>query len=280
MQPKHSGADRHRLDRATARAWLLAGVALLVLGPAIALAADPVPSPSPSAVPEPVATESRTSTPTASAQPAPTSEPSPTPSPTVEPTPGATPRIVSVLMYRRSAIVRQYTNYWCVPAATQTMWNLVRGDSNSTYLRQSTLYKQIRLHNRYRYSTNGNDVEGWAWALRRWTYKPYVARAYLSKTVAIDSIVEAIDRTGHPVGVTVRSGTHAWVVIGYRTAIDPNDPTRRTLQGFYVTGPLGGYRDPYPYRYVSLTSFKAVYTRYHESQRKVVWEGLYVVVND
>ena len=226
--------------------------------------------------------ESPNPTPTASPEPTPTATPEPTPTPTVTPapTPAPTGRIVSVLMYRRSAIVRQYTNYWCVPAATQTMMNLIRGESNATYLRQSTLYGQTRLHNRYHYATKGNDVEGWAWALRRWTYKPFVAHAYVSKTVAIDSIAEAIDRTGHPVGVTVRSGTHAWVVLGYKAAVDPADPTRRTITGFYVSGPMGGYPDPYPYRYLTLDQFKKVYTRYHEWQRKVVWEGLYVVVND
>ena len=56
--------------------------------------------------------------------------------------------------------------------------------------------------------------------------------------------------------------------------------SQRTLLGFYVTGPLGRAPDPYPYRYMTLASFKSVYTRYHEWQRKVIWEGLYVVVND
>lgn len=286
MHPRYPQTAHQRQTSTFVRAWLLAGAAVLVLGPAIALAADPAPSASPSPTAVPTAEPTPSPSPSASevVQPAATQSPTPTPSPTVEPTatpiPVPTPRVQSVLMYRRSAIVRQYTNYWCVPAAVQTMWNLIRSDSNNTYLRQSTLYKQIRLHNRYRYATKGNDVQGWAWALRRWTYKPYVARAYVSKTAALNSIVEAIDRTGHPVGVTVRSGTHTWVVIGYKMAVDPNDASKRTLQGFYVTGPLGGYPDPYPYKYVSLASFNKVYTRYHEWQRKVIWEGLYVVVND
>ncbi len=240
--------------------------------------ATPVPTPDPTSTPVP--TTDPTPTPDPTSTPVPTTDPTPTPPPTPAPTPIATPRTRSVLIYRRSAIVRQYTSYWCVPAATQTMWNLIRGESNTTYLRQSTLYKQTRLHNRYHYSTLGNDVEGWAWALRRWTYKPYAARAYLSKTTAMLSIVEAIDRTRHPVGVAVKSGTHAWVVLGYKAAVDPIDPTKRTLLGFYVTGPLGSPRDPYPYRYLSVDAFRSVYTRYHEWQRKVIWEGLYVVVSD
>jgi len=188
--------------------------------------------------------------------------------------------IQTVLLYRRSAIARQYTDYWCVPAATETMWNLIRSGTNTSYMRQKVLYRQTRLHNRYHYNTTGNDVDGWSWALRRYTYRPYQAHAYLSKTTALQAIVAAIDRTHDPVGVTVRAGTHAWVVIGYRAAVDPSDPTLRTLQGFYVSGPIGSPRDPYPYRYMTVDAFRAEYTRYHEWQRKVIWEGLYVVVND
>jgi hypothetical protein len=42
---------------------------------------------------------------------------------------------------------------------------------------------------------------------------------------------------------------------------------------------LGGSPDPWPYKYVTLAAFNKVYTRYHEWQRRVIWEGLYVVVN-
>src|SRR5688572_4023180 len=39
----------------------------------------------------------------------------------------------SINLYRSGAMVLQYTNYWCVPAATQGMVNIVRGTSNRTY---------------------------------------------------------------------------------------------------------------------------------------------------
>lgn len=282
--------------RAALRAWLLALAALLVLGPAIASAADPEPAPTPIATDAPTDTPSPSPTPSPTSSPTPTPDPTstptpgptaePTPSPTAEPTPsptatpGPTPRIDKFLIYRRSAIVRQYTSYWCVPAAAQTMWNLISGGSNTTYARQRIMYWHIRWHNRYKYSTPGNDVQGWAWGLRHWTDQPYYAHAYVSKTVAMESIVAAIDRTHHPVGIVVRAGTHAWVVLGYRVSVDPADPTRRTLLGFYVSGPLGSPKDPYPYKYLTLDAFRKEFTRYHEWQHKVIWEGLYVMVND
>jgi hypothetical protein len=177
-------------------------------------------------------------------------------------------------------MVRQYTNYWCVPAATQSMVNLVRGTSNRSYLTQKFYYKRIRAHNRYTYRTLGNDPQGWAWGLRTYSYGTamYAARMYSNKQQALDAIVASIARTRDPVGVTVHGGTHAWVVLGYRTTHDPIEPTKKTILGFYVSGPLGSTADKWPYAYLTVSQFKMHFTRYHEWQRKVVWEGKWVII--
>ncbi|HEY4632810.1 MAG TPA: hypothetical protein VIH00_02750 [Candidatus Limnocylindrales bacterium] len=207
-------------------------------------------------------------------------EPDPTPEPTPEPTPQPPP-IQKEFIYRSAAITRQYTNYWCVPAVTQSMWNLIEGVTNRTYARQKSLYRQIRKHNRYRYTTKGNDVQGWAWALRRFTGEDYQARAYASKSRAMAEIAEAIDRTGHPVGITINHGSHAWIVLGYKAQPSATDPDKRTLLGFYVSGPLGpNSRDPWRYRYVTMANFRRYFGKYHERTRKVIWEDKYVLVSD
>jgi len=178
-------------------------------------------------------------------------------------------------------MVRQYTNYWCVPAATQSMVNLVRGTSNKRYLTQKYYYKLTRQHNRYTYSTLGNDPQGWAWALDYFSKSTdYVARSFSDKTQAVNSIAEAIRRTGHPVGVTVRGGTHAWVVLGYRYSVNLADPTKRSLLGLYVSGPLGTVSDRWPYKYLTVSDFRDAFTRYHEWQRRVIWEGKWVVISE
>jgi hypothetical protein len=175
-------------------------------------------------------------------------------------------------------MVRQYTNYWCVPAATQSMVNLVRGTSNRTYATQKFFYRKTREHNRYTYATLGNDPQGWSWAVRAYSGKPYSAFSFSSKAAALDKIVSSIERTGDPVGVTVHGGTHAWVVLGYRTSHDPGDPTDQTILGFYVSGPLGTTADKWPYRYLTVDAFRQHFTRYHEWQRSVIWEGKWVVI--
>ena len=281
-------------------ALVLAGAALAIL-PLSAFGDDeasPTPTPTPTVVidvaadtpTDPPAAEAPTPTPTPTAEPTatPTAEPTPTPTPTPTPGPTATPPpslppsvIKSVLLYRSSSVVRQFRKYWCVPAATQTMINIILGQQNRSWSRQYALYRQIRANNRYTYATSGNDVAGWAWALRHWTHQPFAAKSYTSRTAAVNAIVEAIDRTSHPVGVTVKRGTHAWVVLGYKARVQVDDPTKRTILGVYVFGPLGpGASDPWPYKYYNLTSFAKVYTAYHEWQRRVVWEGRYVIVAD
>ena len=302
---------RARIGRAR-RVLLSGGLGLLVMGaaPWSAAAADASPSPeataeatpTPTASPEP--TEEPTPAPTpdpgignaeATAEPSPTPEPSNTPPPTPDPTPTPNPSpsptppppsptatIRALNLYRSTAMVRQYTNYWCVPAVTQSMVNLVKGTSNKSYLTQKFYYKLTRQHNRYTYVTKGNDPQGWAWSLRYFTQSRanYQWRSFTNKTTAINSIAEALKRTRHPVGVTVYGGTHAWVVLGYRMFVNVDDPSKQTLLGLYVSGPLGTTADRWPYKYLTVSQFRDVFTRYHEWQRSVIWEGKWVVISE
>jgi len=279
---------------------LAAGLGLSMLGamPWAAAAADESPSPSPTVTPAPTPTPvpvdtqatpppttqtappDPTPTPTPDPTPTPPPDPTPTPTPTPVATPRPTPVITSVNLYRSGAMARQYTSYWCVPAATQSMLNLALGTSNRRYLTQKYFYARIREHNRYRYITRGNDPQGWAWGLRRFSGGTlmYAAKIYSDRQQAINAIVESIARTGDPVGITIRKGTHAWVVLGYRTSHDPIEPTKKTVIGFYVSGPLGTTADKWPYAYLTVAQFNTYFTRYHEWQRSVIWEGKYVII--
>lgn len=275
-----------RSRRRPIRQLLLAlGLGLSILGAmpwAVAAAEESTATSAPTASPTPestpVPTPEPTPVPTPEATAAPT--PAPTPEPTAAPTPRPAPVVTTVNLYRSSAMVRQYTNYWCVPAAVQSMVNLVRNTSNRAYATQSYYYKMIRRNNRYTYATRGNDPQGWAWGLRNFSRGTamYAARMYSNKQQALDAIVASIARTRDPVGITIKGGTHAWVVLGYRTSHDPLEPTRKTILGFYVSGPLGSRADRWPYAYLTTAQFNTYFTRYHEWQRKVVWEGKWVII--
>jgi hypothetical protein len=187
---------------------------------------------------------------------------------------------IDVNLYRPSSVAYQYTRYWCVPTNAQTMLNIIYGRTDRTRDTQARYQWHVHRLNRYTYATKGNDVAGWArfldlWVAGDWHYRD---RWYDTRTQAVAAIVESIDRTGHPVGIVVDRGTHAWTVLGYR-ATQVRGSSARTIEGLYVSGSLRN-SDPRPYRYMSLSSFALRYTRYHEWQRAVVWEGKFVIVSE
>jgi hypothetical protein len=127
-------------------------------------------------------------------------------------------RFLDVNLYRPYAIVRQYTSYWCVPASAQTMINVINRTTDRTYATQSRYAWHAQRLNRYTYASRGNDPRGWALLLDKFVGGEwhYADRTYGSQTAGINAIVESIARTGHPVGVVVDRGTHAWTVLGFR----------------------------------------------------------------
>jgi hypothetical protein len=216
--------------------------------------------------------------------PAPTAEitPDPSPDPALESAPLGQVTIDTNL-YVPYAIVKQYTSYWCVPANAQTMVNLVLGRLDRTYKTQTRYAWHVKRQNGYRYTTRGNDPRGWARFLD--LVLPgdlhYVDRSFATKSEAIGAIVESIDRTGHPVGIVVDRGSHAWTVLGYRASMVDGDPSTKVVEGLYVSGslyPLRRTREPWPYRFLTVDAFRARFTKYHESSRRVVWEGKFVII--
>jgi hypothetical protein len=282
------------------RSLLLALVLALAL-PWQALAADPTDAPTPAETPAATEAPAPTEPPAATEPPAPTETPAATPAPTETPaappaateapaateppapteTPAPAPvvRTVDVNIYRSGAAVHQFTNTWCVPANAQKMLNLINATTDRRYATQLRYSRQIRKLNKYRYPTPGNDVRGWARFLDAHIGGPwhYADRSFRTRPAAIAAMAESIDRTGHPVGIVVGHGSHAWTVVGYRAAVTEG-VAGRTIVGLYVSGSLR--RDPFAQRYMTLSQFALRFTRYHESTRRVVWEGKFVIVSE
>ena len=74
-------------------------------------------------------------------------------------------------------------------------------------------------------------------------------------------MVEAIDRTHHPVGDHDQA---TGPMPGSSSATRPSpgaiDPTKRTILGFYVCGPLGPTSDPWPYALLTSPSSPRYFT--------------------
>jgi hypothetical protein len=190
--------------------------------------------------------------------------------------------LVTRNLYRAGASVRQYTSVWCVPASVQTMANIILGTRDTSYATQKLLASVAFRFNRYRYTGPGNDIRGWAGALN-WRLPDslpvtYRDRSYSTRTAALNAIVDAIDQTGYPVGITVWHGGHAWAVVGYQLRQVPGDSASRQFLGFYVVGPLGAPRDPWPVRLVGVNTFLPNFSRYYEDEFREPWHMDYVVV--
>jgi len=260
-------------------------------GPLGARAEEPAASPPPAASPAPgTAPPLPSPAPEPAATPAPDPSVGPTPVPTAvppaspppDPTPAPAPVVITRSLYRSGAVVPQYTNTWCVPASVQTMTNLILGTRDTSYATQKLLASVTYRFNRYRYDGPGNDIRGWAGALN-WRLPDtlpvvYRDRSFTSRQQALDAIVDAIDETGYPVGITVRHGGHAWSVLGYQVRQVPGEPSTRQILGFYVVGPLGSPSDPWPVRLQAIDGFLAQYTRYYEDQEREPWHLDYVLV--
>jgi hypothetical protein len=183
-------------------------------------------------------------------------------------------------LYRSGAMVTQFTSYWCVPAATQSMINLVLGTSDRSYATQSRLYRELRASNLYRYTTRGNDVRGWAHVLSAHLGpgRTYGDQSFTTQAAAYNAIVDSMTKTRRPVGIVVDHGTHAWTVVGFRVKETVGVRGSRSILGFYVVGPLGSPRDPWPKAFYTVAQLSARFSRYHESTRSVIWEGKFVIV--
>ena len=187
----------------------------------------------------------------------------------------------TVDLFRSSAAVLQYTSYWCVPAAAQTMINLATGRSDRSYATQSRLYTELRRANLYHYSTRGNDVRGWARVLtaRLPAGMGYADASFSSRSAAYLAIVKAMDRTRRPVGIVVDEGSPC---LDGRRVQRPRDAGRgelhdgpRLLRRRAARVAVG----PVAEAVLTVSQLSSRFTRYHESQRSVPWEGLYVIVS-
>jgi hypothetical protein len=184
-------------------------------------------------------------------------------------------------VYFVGAYERQVDGRTCTAASTAMMMNML--DRHDLNLRQMTIlrYAQVRdaLNNAVQ---RGSDPLGWSRAATyysRLTDRPTVYRweAYRNRNDALNRAASVIAWTGKPVGLLVKSGTHAVVMTGIRTtAGNPNQTMQFTLGSIAVSDPIGySHRWYVASRYVAFSRYtqKDATTAYDRA-----WYGNYVIV--
>ena len=164
-----------------------------------------------------------------------------TPSPTITPAPSATPwpaptAYVSLApatptpiptpegqfamdLYREGDFVGELTNKWCIPAAMQTMMNIMDEGADLSEETQSKLYDLGVSIERSRQGTP--EPESWAQGLTQLGYGHFEVAVTDTRQAAIELVAKQIRITNRPAGLLVWYGWHAWVVSGFVATADP-----------------------------------------------------------
>ncbi len=191
-------------------------------------AASPLAIPvSPSAVPSLSSPPAETPTPA----PLPTPTPAPTPTPLDPP---AAPGPFAMDLYRKGGFVTELTKVMCVPAAMQTMINVMDHTTDTTSATQQRLYSLARKLSPKTLKGPGAEPEGWAAALAKLGYGSFKVTIFPTMKAAIQAAAKAVRMTGRPAGLLVWYGAHSWVMSGFRATADPAYTSRFTVSDVYI----------------------------------------------
>lgn len=138
-------------------------------------------------------------------------------------------------IYAEGDFISQYTDYWCVAAAMQTMINIIDKDGADTSRQtQRNLYFQGRELSTPQLESIGIEPEGWANGLNARGYGPYVVHIQKNRKAAVQVAGEALRLTGRPVGLVTWRGAHSWVMSGFTSTADPAYTADFEVDALYV----------------------------------------------
>ena len=155
------------------------------------------------------------------------------------PAPAGARTAFAVDLYEPGDFVSQARADWCVPAAIQTMANLIApGQARDAAVpSQRQLDRLARSLSSDRLVGPGSEPEGWAGALNELGLGPYVVVSVRSRGEAIATAVRAMALTRRPVGLLMWRGAHAWVMSGFEATANPATNERFTVTSIRVVDP-------------------------------------------
>jgi hypothetical protein len=127
----------------------------------------------------------------------------------------------SMNLYQRGDFVSEQTKYYCVPAAMQTMINIMSPGADRTRATQDRLYRLARKLSPKTLVGKGAEPEGWARGLEQLGFGAYTVDVQPTRSAAIKAAAKALRLSGRPVGLLVWRGAHSWVMSGFQATADP-----------------------------------------------------------
>jgi hypothetical protein len=188
-------------------------------------------------------------------------------------------------LFRHGEFSTQLTWTWCVGASVQIMLNEIKGRHDHSRHSQWTYMRYARQHDRhYRRPIRGSDPQGWAAALNRFNGgSGYRVHADGNFQRAVHDAARRIRLTGHPVGLLVKTGVHAWVMSGFKATADPALTNNFIVTAVYVEGPLFPMQQAYGYDMapdtrLSLARFRLFFRRYDDRRAGTAWDNRFVTI--
>lgn len=151
--------------------------------------------------------------------------------------PPAGPGPFAIDLYEKDDFVSQATKSYCVPAAMQTMINIIDEGGDRRSSKQSGFYALARELSTDRLRGDGAEPEGWARALDKLGYGPYEVDEAPSLRAAITRAAKALRLSGRPVGLLMWRGAHAWVMSGFKATADPAFTVEFDVTHVYIEDP-------------------------------------------
>lgn len=178
------------------------------------------------ATPAPSGIAAATATATAGA----TQTVAPAPSgPTASPTP---PGQFAMDLYQPGDFIGELKDIWCIPAAMQTMENIMNAGADTSEQTQAYLYD---LANSISEARNGSpNPEGLSGGLQQGGYGNYAIQAKPTMAAAIKVVVKQIRLTNRPAALFVWYGWHTWVVSGFVASADPALTDNYNVLSLYI----------------------------------------------
>jgi hypothetical protein len=161
-------------------------------------------------------------------------EPSSSASPASSLNPPPTDGPFSIDLYERGDFVSEMNKVACVPAAMQTMINIMSPGADTTVATQQKLYTLTRRLSPNTLKGSGAEPEGWAEGLNQMGLGPYMVDVQPTRTAMIKAAARALRLTGRPVGILAWRGAHSWVMSGFKSSADPALTDAFTVSAVYI----------------------------------------------
>jgi hypothetical protein len=204
--------------------------------------------------------------------------------PTTSAIPVTGPWTGSISIWRSTAFASQANDDLCTAAAAQIMLNLLLNRSRSDAGEQITILNWEKANDSLAVS-DGSDPLGWAGAVRRFggsRGSTYQWARFGSFDLAVRDAVFRLRMTGKPIGLLVRSGTHANVLVGFRATADPARGGTWAVTAVQLAGPWYPRTQPAldlpPGTWISTSSLATRFNRYMETDGLREWVRYWVTV--